>query len=192
MPRSATLVDVYSKCVNTRHRLGEVLATDFPWCEPHAEAIAGLFKAYVARKRAKGQVDFDDLLLLWWAALRRRPARAAHDRDVRSCARRRVPGRERPPGRNRARPSPDGRGLTVVGDDAQAIYGFRGADARYLHELASSLSGATVIALERNFRSVQPILNLANLVRPSGGRDASQVLRAEKARRPPASARSLP
>ena len=70
VPRSATLVDVYSKCVNTRHRLGEVLATDFPWCEPHTEAIAGLFKAYVARKRANGQVDFDDLLLLWWAALR--------------------------------------------------------------------------------------------------------------------------
>jgi len=62
---------------------------------------------------------------------------------------------------------PDGRGLTVVGDDAQAIYGFRGADASYLHELASSLPGAAVIALERNFRSVQPILHLANLLRPS-------------------------
>ena len=62
---------------------------------------------------------------------------------------------------------PDGRGLTVVGDDAQAIYGFRGADAGYLHELESSLGGATVVALERNFRSVQPILNLANLVRPA-------------------------
>ena len=62
---------------------------------------------------------------------------------------------------------PDGRGLTVVGDDAQAIYGFRGSDARYLHQLATSLPGVTVIALEHNFRSVQPILNLANLVRPS-------------------------
>jgi DNA helicase-2/ATP-dependent DNA helicase PcrA len=62
---------------------------------------------------------------------------------------------------------PGGRGLTVVGDDAQAIYGFRGSDARYLHELASTLPAVTVIALERNFRSVQPILNLANVVRPS-------------------------
>jgi DNA helicase-2/ATP-dependent DNA helicase PcrA len=74
---------------------------------------------------------------------------------------------------------PGGRGLTVVGDDAQAIYGFRGADARYLHELSTSLPGATVIPLERNFRSVQPILQLANLVRPwqSGPR---LVLRAER------------
>src|SRR5271166_4817741 len=69
VPRASTLVEVYSQCVNTRHRLGEVLATDFPWCEPHSEAIAGLFRAYVSRKRAKGQVDFDDLLLLWRATL---------------------------------------------------------------------------------------------------------------------------
>jgi len=167
VPRSATLVEVYSRCVNTRHRLGEVLATDFPWCEPHAEAIAALFRAYISRKRAQGQVDFDDLLLLWRAALaddRLGPHLTAmfdhvlvdEYQDVNAlqveivCALR-----------------PDGRGLTVVGDDAQAIYGFRGADARYLHQLASCLQGVTVIPLERNFRSVQPILNLANIVRPT-------------------------
>jgi len=168
VPRSATLVDVYSRCVNTRHRLSEVLATDFPWCEPHAEAIAGLFRAYISRKRAKGQVDFDDLLLLWRAALaddRLGPQMSAmfdhvlvdECQDVNALQVEIVRALK-----------PDGRGLTVVGDDAQAIYGFRGADARYLHQLATSLPGATVIALEHNFRSVQPILNLANIVRPSG------------------------
>jgi DNA helicase-2/ATP-dependent DNA helicase PcrA len=166
-PRSATLVDVYSRCVNTRQRLGEVLATDFPWCEPHIEAIAALFRAYVARKRAKGQVDFDDLLLLWRAALgdeRLGPAMVEmfdhvlvdEYQDVNALQVEIV--RELRPG---------GRGLTVVGDDAQAIYGFRGADARYLQELQGSLPGATVIALERNFRSVPPILHLANLIRPT-------------------------
>jgi DNA helicase-2/ATP-dependent DNA helicase PcrA len=167
IPRSATLVEVYSRCINTRHRLGEVLATDFPWCEPHAEAIASLFKAYVSRKRSRGQVDFDDLLLLWRAAL-------ADDRlgprmiemfdyvlvdeyqDVNALQVEIVRALR-----------PDGRGLTVVGDDAQAIYGFRGADSRYLHDLATALPGATVIPLERNFRSLQPILNLANLARPA-------------------------
>ncbi len=167
VPRSSTLVDVYSRCVNTRRRLGEVLATDFPWCEPHSEAIALLFKAYVARKRASGQVDFDDLLLLWRAALgddrvgprivemfdhvlvdEYQDVNALQVEIVRALR-------------------PDGLGLTVVGDDAQAIYGFRGADARYLHDLAGSLPDAAVIPLERNFRSVEPILHLANLVRPS-------------------------
>jgi DNA helicase-2/ATP-dependent DNA helicase PcrA len=167
VPRSATLVDIYSRCVNTRHRLGEVLATDFPWCEPHAEAIAGLFKSYVTRKRAQGQVDFDDLLLLWRAALgddRLGPRMVEMFDHVLVDEYQDVNALQVDIVR---RLRPDGRGLTVVGDDAQAIYGFRGSDCRYLHDLASSLSGAIVIALERNFRSVQPILNLANLIRPS-------------------------
>ncbi|MGA3352661.1 MAG: ATP-dependent helicase [Acidimicrobiales bacterium] len=185
VPRSATLVEVYSRCVNTRQRLGEVLATDFPWCEPHTDAIAGLFKAYVARKRAKGQVDFDDLLLLWRAALgddRLGPRMVEmfdhvlvdEYQDVNALQVEIIRALR-----------PDGRGLTVVGDDAQAIYGFRGADARYLNDLAGSLSGATVIALERNFRSVQQILNLANLVRPVEA-GVRLVLRGERAggRRP--------
>jgi DNA helicase-2/ATP-dependent DNA helicase PcrA len=166
VPRSATLVDVYSRCVNTRRRLGEVLATDFPWCEPHAEAIAGLFKSYVARKRSQGQVDFDDLLLLWRAALvddRLGPRMVEMFDHVLVDEYQDVNALQVDIVRSLR---PNGRGLTVVGDDAQAIYGFRGSDSRYLHDLAGSLSGATVVALERNFRSVQPILNLANLVRP--------------------------
>jgi len=166
VPRSPTLVDVYSRCVNTRRLLTEVLANDFPWCEQHAESIAVLFKMYVGRKRANGQVDFDDLLLLWRAALadeRLGPRMAEmfdhvlvdEYQDVNALQVEIVRALR-----------PDGRGLTVVGDDAQAIYGFRGADAQYLHDLAASLKGATVIALERNFRSVQPILHLANAVRP--------------------------
>ena len=62
---------------------------------------------------------------------------------------------------------PDGRGLTVVGDDAQAIYGFRGADAQHLRDLAGLWPTTTVVRLERNFRSRQPILDLANVVRPA-------------------------
>ena len=135
-PRSRTLVDVYSRCVNTQRPLSDVLAVDFPWCEPHRDAIAALFRAFTERKRASSLVDFDDLLLFWRGLL-------GHDQlheflasgfdhvlvdeyqdlnsvqvdIVRSLC-------------------PDGRGLTVVGDDAQAIYGFRGADAQHLRDLA--------------------------------------------------------
>jgi DNA helicase-2/ATP-dependent DNA helicase PcrA len=167
MPRSATLVEVYSRCVNTRRRLGEVLATDFPWCEPHAEAVAGLFRSYVGRKRAQGQVDFDDLLLLWRAALadeRLGPRMVEMFDHVLVDEYQDVNALQVDIVRFLR---PDGRGLTVVGDDAQAIYGFRGSNARYLHDLAGSLQGAAVVTLESNFRSVQPILTLANLVRPS-------------------------
>ena len=62
---------------------------------------------------------------------------------------------------------PDGVGLTVVGDDAQAVYGFRGADVAHLADLDRHLPGVTVVRLERNFRSRQRLLDLANAVRPS-------------------------
>ena len=167
MPRSRTLVDVYSRCINTQRPLSDVLAVDFPWCEPHRDAMADLFRAFTGRKRASSLVDFDDLLLFWRGLL-------AHDHlrqflasgfdhvlvdeyqdlncvqvdIVRSLC-------------------PDGHGLTVVGDDAQAIYGFRGADAQHLRDLARLWPTATVVRLERNFRSRQPILELANVLRPA-------------------------
>lgn len=65
--------------------------------------------------------------------------------------------------------APTGRGLTVVGDEAQAIYGFRGADSRQLRELVLAFPDATVIRLERNFRSRQAILDVANALRPDDG-----------------------
>jgi len=167
-PRPATLVDIYSRCVNTRRSVAEVLAVDFPWCQPHTDPVAQLCRAYVARKRQHGQLDFDDLLLYWRAALadehigshmasmfdhvlvdEYQDVNALQVDIVRSLC-------------------PDGRGLTVVGDDAQAVYGFRGSDPRHLTDLAASLPGATVVTLEGSFRSLQPILDLANEVRPGG------------------------
>ena len=59
--------------------------------------------------------------------------------------------------------------LTCVGDDAQAIYGFRGADPEHLRRLAATFPGLTVVRLDRNYRSRQPVLELANAVRPQSG-----------------------
>src|SRR5208283_6031711 len=66
-----------------------------------------------------------------------------------------------------ARGKPDGKQLTCVGDDAQAIYGFRGADPAHLRQLVADYPGLDIVRLDRNYRSRQPILDLANLVRPS-------------------------
>ena len=64
---------------------------------------------------------------------------------------------------------PGGRGLTVVGDDAQAVYAFRGSDSAHLLDLTTSLPDVTVIRLDHNFRSRQRLLDLANVVRPHAG-----------------------
>ena len=63
--------------------MADVVAQHFPWCEEHDDAMAALFKAYTARKRALGVLDLDDLLL-YWRALARRRGRRAHDGRVRS------------------------------------------------------------------------------------------------------------
>jgi len=165
-PRPSTLVDVYSRCVNTARRVADVIATDFPWCVDDTELIGALCKAYVSRKRERSQLDFDDLLLYWRAALvdeRIGPQLASLFDHVLVDEYQDVNALQVDIVRLLA---PAGRRLTVVGDDAQAIYGFRGADACHLHDLARSLEGASVIRLERNFRSFQPILDVANLVRP--------------------------
>jgi DNA helicase-2/ATP-dependent DNA helicase PcrA len=135
----------------------------------------------VARKRERGLLDFDDLLLGWRALLadpvvgERLRSRWDHVlvdeyQDVNQVQVDIVAGLR-----------PGGRGLTVVGDDAQAVYGFRGAACHHLLALASTVDGAAVVTLERNFRSRQPVLDLANVVRPGPTRLRLRADRADGA-----------
>lgn len=169
LPRSATLVEMYSRCVNTGQTLHQLVPVEYPWCEPHVDAIASLFRSFTARKRDAALLDFDDLLLYWRALLSQvdlGPHLAGGFDYVLVDEYQDV---------NRLqvdivhRLAPDGRGLTVVGDEAQAIYGFRGADSRHLRELVLGYPDASVIRLQRNFRSRQAILDVANTLRPDDG-----------------------
>jgi DNA helicase II / ATP-dependent DNA helicase PcrA len=166
-PRAATCADIYTRCVNTGRPVSEVVAGSFPWCVPFTSQLAGLFRGYTARKRARHLVDFDDLLLLWQAALADPAAgpvlRGMFDavlvdeyQDVNAVQASIVRLLQ-----------PDGKQLTCVGDDAQAIYGFRGADPAHLRQLAADYPGLDIVRLDRNYRSRQGVLDLANLIRPS-------------------------
>ncbi len=166
-PRAAACADIYTRCVNTCRPVSEVVTASFPWCAPFTGHLAGLFRAYTARKRARYLLDFDDLLLLWQAALADPVAgpvlRGMFDavlvdeyQDVNAVQASIVRLLQ-----------PDGKQLTCVGDDAQAIYGFRGADPAQLRQLVADYPGLDIVRLDRNYRSRQGILDLANLVRPS-------------------------
>ena len=144
-----------------------MVTAGFPWCRPFTAQLAGLFRAYTARKRARHLLDFDDLLLLWQAALADPVAgpvlRGMFDailvdeyQDVNAVQASIVRLLQ-----------PDGKHLTCVGDDAQAIYGFRGADPAHLRQLTADYPGLDVVRLDRNYRSRQGVLDLANLIRPS-------------------------
>ncbi len=166
-PRAAACADIYTRCVNTGRPVTEVVTAGFPWCKPFTAQLAALFRAYTARKRARNLLDFDDLLLLWQAALADPAAgpvlRGMFDavlvdeyQDVNAVQASIVRLLQ-----------PDGKQLTCVGDDAQAIYGFRGADPAHLRQLTADYPGLDVVRLDRNYRSRQGVLDLANVIRPS-------------------------
>jgi DNA helicase-2/ATP-dependent DNA helicase PcrA len=170
-PKKSTLLDIYSRTVNAQRSLSEVVAESFPWCEEQCEAIASLFKAYTARKQALAVLDLDDLLLYWRALaadeMLGREIGAGIDhllideyQDVNGLQADIVRSLRR-----------ECRNVTAVGDDFQAIYGWRAASADHILEFPNHFPGATVVTLERNYRSTQPILDTANAL-------AAQVSRA--------------
>jgi DNA helicase-2/ATP-dependent DNA helicase PcrA len=165
-PRAPVCADVYTRCVSTHATVADVVQASFPWCADFTDQLAGLFRGYVTHKRRHGLADFDDLLLLWRAALADPGAgpvlRGMFDavlvdeyQDVNSVQADIVRLLQ-----------PDGSGLTCVGDDAQAIYGFRGADPAHLRALADGYPGLVVARLGRNYRSRQQVLELAGVIRP--------------------------
>ena len=160
-PRKDTCLAIYSHRVNTQGALADTLTSYFPWCAEWQAELTRLYRTYVERKLANQALDYDDLLLYWHAMLGdERLAREIgagfdhllvdeyQDTNVLQAEILR-------------RLRPDGRGLTVVGDDAQAIYSFRAATVENIRSFAATYGAATV-NLEDNYRSSQPILDAAN------------------------------
>src|SRR5919199_4617891 len=177
-PRKGTLLDVYSRTVNAQLPLSAVVAEHFPWCAEHQEAMSGLFKAYTARKRALGVVDLDDLLLYWRALARDEvigPSVAAGLDHVLVDEYQDVNGLQVDVVRALGAAGP---AVTAVGDDFQAIYGFRSASAAHILDFPEHFPAAAVVTLERNYRSTQPVLDAANEVAAQAERAFPKRLRA--------------
>ncbi len=163
-PHKGTCMAVYSRCVNARQPLKQVLQQHFPWCEQWADELKRLFDAYVDRKEAGSVLDYDDLLL-YWHALLDDAAAGATIRSMFECV---LVDEYQDTNTLQSeivyRLCPDGQGLTVVGDDAQSIYAFRAATVRNILDFPKRYPAATVATLEQNYRSSQPILEATNAV----------------------------
>jgi DNA helicase-2/ATP-dependent DNA helicase PcrA len=170
-PRKDTCLAIYSRTVNSRRELGAVLEAAWPWCLDWEGELRNLFRAYADAKLESAALDYDDLLL-YWCHLMSEPALAAavasrfdqvlvdeyQDTNVLQAEIVR-------------RLSPDGHGVTVVGDDAQSIYSFRAAEVENILGFAAGYRPpARVVTLEQNYRSVQPVLDAANAVIARGRR----------------------
>ncbi|PKO57287.1 MAG: ATP-dependent DNA helicase, partial [Betaproteobacteria bacterium HGW-Betaproteobacteria-19] len=121
-PLKGTCLAIYSAAVNTRAPLAEVLQSTFPWCAEWETELKALFRAYVAAKQAQQVLDYDDLLL-YWAHMVMEPALAD---EIGGLFQHVLVDEYQDTNFLQAEillaMKPDGRGLTVVGDDAQSIY----------------------------------------------------------------------
>jgi DNA helicase II / ATP-dependent DNA helicase PcrA len=185
-PRKATLVDIYSRTVNAQRTLSEVLDDQFPWCLDHREAIASIFRLYGERKRASRMLDLDDLLL----ALRALATHPELGPSVVSLFDHVLVDEYQDV--NALQASIAGalcaghRGLTVVGDDMQAIFAFRAAEPRHILEFPTLHRDTGVVRLERNYRSPQALLDVGNAVAGAARHAHRKRLVAERAGgRPP-------
>ena len=164
-PMKGTCLSIYSRTVNAQANLEEILNRHFSWCAEWEVELRRLFAAYVEAKQGQDVLDYDDLLLYW-----------AHMMAEGSVAEQ-VAARfdhvlvDEYQDTNRLQASillglkPTGRGLTVVGDDAQSIYSFRAATVRNILDFPHHFSPmADIVTLDQNYRSTVPILDAANAV----------------------------
>src|SRR3989475_7213043 len=159
-PKKDTCLAIYSHAVNTRAPVEQTLQRVFPAYTDWTDQLKALFRGYVAAKQQRHVLDYDDLLLYWFYLMegdgeqvRRRFDHVLVDeyQDTNAIQAEIV---------LKIRTS-----LTVVGDAAQAIYAFRGATVRNILDFPTQFDPpATVIKLEQNYRSVQPILDASNAV----------------------------
>ena len=164
-PAKATCLTVYSRAVNAQEDLGRVLRDRFPWCAGWEAELRALFAAYTEAKQAMAVLDYDDLLL-YWAGMMQDPglARETGDRFDHVLVDE-FQDTNRLQAAILAALKPDGRGVTVVGDDAQSIYAFRAAQVRNILDFPTRFDPpARVVTLTRNYRSTPEILDAANAV----------------------------
>lgn len=164
-PRKETLRSMFSAVVNRQLSIEEVVDTDHRQFIGHLDRIREVRRDYDAYKRTHGLVDYDDLLLHTHRLMETRPEIR---REIATSCEHVLVDEYQDTNRLQAllvdHLSSVHRNVMVVGDDAQSIYRFRGADYRNLFEFKDRVSGVQIYTIEQNYRSTQPILDLANEV----------------------------
>jgi DNA helicase II / ATP-dependent DNA helicase PcrA len=162
-PRKETCLQIYSYRVNTQKPLKDTLEQQYPWCVQWEADLTRLYRAYVEQKQRTAILDYDDLLL-YWHVMMSEPRLAQHVgahfdhvlvdeyQDTNKLQSEILYALK-----------PDGSGLVVVGDDAQAIYSFRAAAVENILGFPDRFNPrAEVVTLAQNYRSTQEVLDVSN------------------------------
>src|SRR6201994_897157 len=164
-PRKETCLQIYSYRVNTQKSLKDTLEQQYPWCAQWEADLTRLYRAYVEGKQRAAILDYDDLLL-YWNVMMSEPRLAQH---VSAHFDHVLVDEYQDTNKLQAQilhaMRPDGTGLAVVGDEAQAIYSFRAAAVENILGFPDHFKPrAEVVVLGQNYRSTQEVLDVANAV----------------------------
>jgi len=161
-PKKETLHYVYSRHVNCEIPIETIVETEMPQFADDVPAMQRVFGEYTTRKQQRNLLDYDDLLLYWSLLMEQSQlglqVAALYDHVLvdeyqdTNVLQARILERMCATHKN----------ITVVGDDAQSIYSFRGANFRNILDFPKRFAGTRVVTLEQNYRSTQPILDATN------------------------------
>ena len=162
LPKPQELCDLYSFARNTRQKLSLALEKQMPEYLALKDQIADIMKEYEARKRARSFLDYDDILAVVATALAQSEGLVDYVASI--CRHMLVDEMQdtNPLQWALLEPLKEHISLFCVGDDAQSIYGFRGADFENIHHFKERVPDAQIFKLEKNYRSTQEILDLSN------------------------------
>ena len=163
-PRKATCIGIYSRRVNSDEDLKTVLTKHYPWCLEWKDELTTLFRAYVERKQKQSVLDYDDLLLYLYYLLEDPRVREALGGRFDHILVDEYQDTNRIQAGILSRLREQNQNITVVGDDAQSIYSFRSATVRNMLDFPSQFKDTTIVTLDQNYRSLEPILETTNRV----------------------------
>ncbi len=162
-PKPEVLGDIFSLALNKQKAVAEIIGTEYGYFDTLAPQIEDVWKRYVARKLATNAMDFDDLLVLWLKLLQEHA-------DVRELYQRRFQFVLVDEYQDTNKLQSDlidllaerTKNVMVVGDDAQSIYAWRGANFQNILRFPDRYPGAKIYKIETNYRSTPEILTVAN------------------------------
>lgn len=180
-PKGEVLREMFSYATNTDTPLSQIIAAKFPHFEPLNQQIARVDRLYQDRKRERNAMDYDDLLVNWKRLLSEKPEIAAiYQEQFQHVLVDEYQDTNTLQAEIVDLVAEKQRNLMVVGDDAQSIFGWRGADFKNIFQFQERYPDAQVFRLEMNYRSTPEILMLANASIAHNRRQFPKNLRAAR------------
>ncbi len=176
-PRKRTIASIYSKAVNKGISVEDVILDDYPNFVHEVTDLLRLHGAYKAYKAQHALMDYDDLLVFMKDLLQ-----GNNDVRQRLSQTYRYIMVDEYQDTNKIQASiiellaDTHNNVMIVGDDSQCIYGFRGANFGNIMDFPNVFSGTRIIKLEENYRSTQPILDIANVIIDQAQQKYTKVL----------------